>query len=93
MYLAPYVPCRERVGRVDEFAPATRTKNVQAESLTKTLKVEAIYKGGYETSSPMSRLESEIPGEIYNAKRLQSALGYRSLHEFEICPVQQAALI
>lgn len=57
--------------------------NAQAESFMNTLKVEDIYPANYETSADVADRLPRLIEEIYNVRRLHSALGYRSPAEFE----------
>jgi len=65
--------------------------NAQAESFMKTLKVEDIYPAGYETFAEVAEHLRKFIEQIYNTKRLHSALGYLSPTEFETQLAQQAA--
>ena len=65
--------------------------NAKAESFMKTLKHEEVHPGGYETFQDVVVRLPRFLEEVYNARRLHSALGYLSPVRFEEINTREAA--
>lgn len=69
--------------RISMAAVGNPYDNAKAESFFKTLKREEVYLNNYQTFRDAEQNLSRFIGDVYNAKRLHSSLGYRPPIEFE----------
>ncbi len=72
-------------------SPRNPYDNAQAESFMKTLKVEEVYLDRYESYRDVVARLPRFIEDVYNAKRMHSALGYVSPNHFEEKLARKAA--
>jgi transposase InsO family protein len=75
---------RERGLQVSMAARGNPYENAQAESFFKTLKSEEVYLKEYRDIDEAQQHLNRFIEDVYNTKRLHSALGYRPPAEFEL---------
>jgi transposase InsO family protein len=81
---APYIARLHDAGvRVSMSAVGNPYDNAKAESFFKTLKREEVYLNHYQTFRDAEENLGHFIGDVYNAKRLHSSLGYLPPIEFE----------
>jgi putative transposase len=69
--------------RISMSRPANPWDNATCESFMKTLKCEEVYRSEYRNLGDARLRISDFLDQVYNQKRLHSALGYRPPVEFE----------
>lgn len=74
---------KEQGSRISMSRRGNAYDNAKAESFIKTLKYEEVYLFAYETMAEARASISHLLEEVYNRKRLHSALGYVPPVEFE----------
>ena len=74
---------REAGLRISMSRPGNPYDNAHAESFFKTLKVEEVYLREYRSIGEARAQIGRFIDEVYNTKRLHSALGYTSPEQFE----------
>lgn len=66
--------------------------NAQAESFMKTLKAGELYISGHKAFTDVTACLPRFIEHVYNARRMQSSLGYVSPDHFEMQLAQQCGL-